>query len=100
MDPSTIYSKEGFVAFCLVAVGLFVAWLVRTLTTGHMRTIEKVGANIEANTGTLLSIAQSSQRVETKIDEHGDKLDEHGRRLAQHGEHIQDLRRAWEAKHT
>lgn len=96
MDPSTIYTKESFVAFCLVSVGLFLAWMVRTLMGVGIKTIDKVGSNIEANTSTLLSIASSAQRVETKVDSYGSKLDDHGRQLALqlalHGEHLSEIK--------
>ena len=98
MDPMTVMTKEGFVAACLVAVGLFVAWMVRTLMGVGIKTVEKVGTNIEANTSTLLSIASSGQRIETKLEDHGETLSHHSRQLEKHGDHLEEIRRSLGAR--
>jgi hypothetical protein len=84
MDPMTVMTKEGFVAACLVAVGLFVAWMVRTLMGVGIKTVEKVGTHIEANTTQLL-------RMDGKLDAHGKTLDSHS-------EHLQEIRARLGAK--
>lgn len=80
MDPMTVLTKEGFVAACLVALGIFVAWMVRTIMGVGIKTVEKVGTHIEANTTQLL-------RMDGKLDAHGKMLDDHG-------EHLQEIRRS------
>lgn len=83
MDPMTVMTKEGFVAACLVAVGIFVAWMVRTLMGVGIKTVEKVGTHIEANTTTLV-------RLDGKFDEVAKKLDTH----------IDETRRNWQSGRT
>lgn len=105
MGPEEIYMKEGFVAFCLVATALFLAWIIRTLMGVGIKTIEKVGTNIEANTSTLLSIASSGQRIETKLEDYGDTLshqgetlNHHSLELEKHGNHLEEIRQTLRAK--
>lgn len=102
MDAMEVLDKYGFASACVVALGGFVGavvwWTLKSkdgsdkrLLDLSVKTIEKVGDNIEKQTGHMQLLTESTRRLEQQGEHHGRKLDEHS-------DHLEEIRRSLGAR--